>query len=46
MTFISGIVVGVVIGVVIGVVGMAAVVWMVAGIVQHLVELAEATELP
>jgi hypothetical protein len=42
VTFISGIVVGVVIGVV----GMAAVVWMVAGIVQHLVELAEATELP
>jgi uncharacterized membrane protein len=42
VTFISGIVVGVVIGVV----GMAAVVWMVAGIVQHLVELAEAEALP
>ena len=35
-----------IVGIVIGVVGMAVVVWMVAGIVQHLVELAEAAALP
>lgn len=39
MIFCAGVIVGIV-------VGMAAVVWMVAGIVQHLVELAEAEALP